>query len=66
MKNSFPVTYPGTDDEAQISLWRDKIYGKHFKTVYFKEESAALDSNAQTFNNWFSSVILIDIEVFCK
>ena len=54
MKNSFPVTYPGTDDDAQISLWRDNIYGKHFKSVYFfswiKEESGALDTNEHTFN----------------
>ena len=54
MKNSFPVTYPGTDDDAQISLWRDKIYGKHFMSVYFfswiKEESRALDTNVHIFN----------------
>ena len=37
-----------TDDEAQISLWKDKICGEHFKWVYFfswiKEESGVLDT----------------------
>ena len=47
-KNSFPVTYPETDDDGQIFLWKDKICGKHLKWVYFfsciEEDSGVLDT----------------------
>ena len=41
-----------TDDEAQISLWKDKICAKHTKWVYFfswiKEEYGVLDTLMHT------------------
>ena len=73
-KNSFPVTYPETDDDSQISLWKDKICGEHLKWVYFfsciEEESGVFDTLMHTHLkltvNCLSSVILIDLEVFGK
>ena len=76
LKNSFPVTYPETDDDGKISLWKDKICGKHLKWVYFfscfEEESGVfIDTLMHTrlklyTVNWLSSVILIGLEVFGK